>query len=520
MNATPHPPQLAGYEPIRFLGAGGFADVFLYRQPILQRLVAIKIPRRSASQELRDDFAIEASLMARVATHPAVPSLIELGNHVDGRAYIAMEYCPVADLGNRVRSEPLSLAETLHYIIHVGGAVEMLHRMGIVHRDIKPGNILLTTYGTPVLTDFGIATHQGTTAQGRAREGFSAPWAAPEQHVAGALAQPAADIYSLCATAWSFLTGRSPYEVPGGDNTPLALAQRVQKGVLPPLPLPGAPASLHAVLRKGLAKRPEDRFSTVMELAKALQAIQTEIGQPHTPITVLTDVDAHESLALDDAEAGVTVVRRPRVLGSEAPGFADFVAPPPSPARSETENRTVVARRPALGAQPGQSVRAGNPNVPAWSGIGGPQPARSSLSSPAPPARPASKWAIGAGVALVLVGVIALIASLRGQPGTITELPTQAPTQAQDPVPLHLPPVTGLRVVIADGQVEATWDYHVAVPHTFLYEAEGEGLPSVAEETSDKRVTFAAPPGQICVVVTARASDGRSSESRKACVNN
>ena len=169
-------PEIPGFRWVRPLGQGGFADVFLYRQELPSREVAIKVVRTQGDERGTKELHREADAMTLLAGHPAVVELHGVGTTADGRAYLVMEYCPVADLLTQVRARPMALEKALDTMIKVCGGVEMFHRLGYVHRDIKPSNIMLDAYGKPVLADFGVASKVGQLEVG-AFDGFSVLWA-------------------------------------------------------------------------------------------------------------------------------------------------------------------------------------------------------------------------------------------------------------------------------------------------------------------------------------------------------
>src|SRR5690606_31842606 len=161
---------------------------------------------------------------------------------------------------------PMSVPDVLRLGIRLAGALEAAHQAGIVHRDVKPANILLTEYGVPVLSDFGISTidegfgepavaprtdeRPGT---GESSVGMSLPWAAPETLWDDPVSDARSDRYAFAATLYSLLAGHSPHEVPGGPNTASHLTGRIRSGFVAAMRRPDVPASLHEVLRRGLA---------------------------------------------------------------------------------------------------------------------------------------------------------------------------------------------------------------------------------------------------------------------------
>ena len=204
------PPVISGFTYLERLGAGGYSTVYLFEQHMPRREVAVKVMNADVEDKTASRFESEANLMARVSSHPAILSIYGAGVSADGHPFLVMEYCPPPQLGAILRQGPLNVAETLSTAIQIAGAVETAHRAGIVHRDIKPANILFTTYRRPVLSDFGISAMSGPEASEELR-GMSVPWAPPEQLVGMRSANPASDIYSLGATTFAMLTGRSPF---------------------------------------------------------------------------------------------------------------------------------------------------------------------------------------------------------------------------------------------------------------------------------------------------------------------
>ncbi len=147
---------------------------------------------------------------------------------------------PGSNFLERARSERFSIADALRVAVQVASAVETAHRVGILHRDIKPANILTSEYGRPGLTDFGIASTGGPADEA---EGVSIPWSPPEAFGQATL-EVRADVYSLAATAYHLLSGRSPFEIPGGRNGPLDLMSRIERERVPPIGRSDVPPSL------------------------------------------------------------------------------------------------------------------------------------------------------------------------------------------------------------------------------------------------------------------------------------
>ena len=276
-------PAITGYTWVRALGSGGFADVHLYHQLLPSRDVAIKVVRSPGDQAGVEELRREADALAAVGGHPAVVELHGVGVTDDARPYLVMEYCPVADIGDQVRSRPLAVDQALDMMVQVCGGVEVLHRCGLVHRDIKPGNLMLDAYGRPVLGDFGVAARVGALESGLV-DGFSVLWAPPEQQDSQAHAHPTQDVWALAATTWTLLSGRSPFEDPLGDNRPVEVARRVRSGRIRALGRQDAPGLLETVLREAMDLDPLRRTASAVALGEGLQEVQRLMGRPVTPM--------------------------------------------------------------------------------------------------------------------------------------------------------------------------------------------------------------------------------------------
>lgn len=299
------PPNLPGFSFIRILGSGGFADVFLYEQNLPRRQVAVKVLLSDVvTHELRQMFQAEANLMAQLSSHPSILTIHQAGVSADGRPYLVMELCSPT-LGQRYRAQQLPVAEVLRIGVKVASAVETAHRAGVLHRDIKPSNILTTAYGHPVLSDFGIAATRAESPDSDTI-GLSIPWSAPEVLLDESNGTVASEVYSLAATVYTLLAGRSPFEVEGGENGSAELVRRITRGKLAPIGRADVPASLEALLRAGLARKPDARQHSVLELARQLQSVETELGYDQTPLEVAAESWVDEGLA-DPADRTVIV---------------------------------------------------------------------------------------------------------------------------------------------------------------------------------------------------------------------
>ena len=353
-------PEIEGLTFIEHLGTGGYSDVYLYEQRRPRMRVAVKVLQdgRLSDGELAQ-FAAEAETMAELADHPNIVQVFSTSTTRDGRPYLVMKYYPPPNLARRAATQRLTIAEVLRTGIQISSAVETAHRAGILHRDIKPANILISQYGEPGLADFGIA---GKTTESTGEEdlGVSIPWSPPEVLSGASNGSVASDIYSLAATLWHLLAGRSPHEVPGGDNSPRALMGRILRSAPPATGRADAPASLDRLLQQSMSKNPQLRPASALEFARLLQGIEQELRYARTPIVVE-----------DSGSAGTAATER------AAPTVA--ATPPSAPAaRANPSARPDPTDEPATTQRP---VRVSTPQSP-------PSPVVPPLAD-RPPTRPA-----------------------------------------------------------------------------------------------------------------------------------
>lgn len=263
--------QLGSYQIIERLGEGGMAVVYKAYQAQTDRQVALKIlpPHYAADPNFVSRFEQEARILAKL-NHAHILPLFDYGQ-VDGLTYIVMPLVSSGTLADLMKSSPLPLEQILQIISQVGGALNYAHTKGLVHRDVKPDNILMDEEGNCRLTDFGIAKFaQDSNRMTRTGVAVGTPaYMSPEQ-IRGEELDRRSDVYSLGVVLYEMATGRPPFEA----NT---TAEVMVRHLHEPLPLPRTlnpklPEAVEAVIVKSLAKRAEDRYATTQEMVQALQA--------------------------------------------------------------------------------------------------------------------------------------------------------------------------------------------------------------------------------------------------------
>ena len=522
------PPELPGLTFIKEIGVGGYADVHLYEQAMPRMRVAVKVLfAEGLSEEVRRRFTAEANTMAELADHPNIVQVFRAGVTEDGRPYLVMKYYPQRNLALRSKLERLSVPEVLAIGVRIACAVETAHRAGILHRDIKPANILTSQYGEPGLTDFGIATTKGDEMTGDA-PGMSVPWAPPEVLFATAPADERSDVYSLGATLWHLLVGHSPFEVPGGDNSSLAMMRRVREQPPPRTGREDVPTSLERVLAQAMAKDQAARPSSALSLARSLQAVEIEQRWNPTPLVLLDTAEAARAVDPTEPDPGEerTRLRGPTVVHAQpsAPGPA---APAPHP--EETEGATVSLPR-WRGAPPSSPQPASSPSpliappstsreqatvrrqvVPA-------APTRAAEPAAPPEARPSGRrrTVVAAVAALVLVMVLATVLVVveghhGSSPGTNGSSPgsgasSQNALVGQGSAP-GTPVVTSTR--ISTTEVQFTWTYTAPVAGDYF---QWRVVGGDWTRTTTPSATVADAAGQqVCIQVQVGRATGTAS---------
>jgi serine/threonine protein kinase len=263
------------YELQELVGSGGMSNVFRAYDRLLERPVAIKVlhEQLGRDEDYVERFRREARAVAQLA-HPNIVTVIDRGEE-DGRQYIVFEYIEGENLKALVANGALPVDETLHYGLQVARALDFAHKRGLVHRDVKPQNVLLNEDGQAKVTDFGIARSldvQGVTQTGTILG--TSDYIAPEQ-ARGDKVDQKTDIYSLGTVLYELLTGEVPYE---GDNF-VAVAMRHVNDPVPSVldRRRDVPIRLDLVIQRAMAKNPDDRFESMEKLVEELERCLVEL---------------------------------------------------------------------------------------------------------------------------------------------------------------------------------------------------------------------------------------------------
>jgi len=408
--------QFGPYQIVAPLGEGGMAVVYKAYQPSMERYVALKVlPRQMAeTAEFIERFKREAHLLAQLQ-HPHILPVFDYGQS-EGYAYIVMPFVQSGTLADLLKTRRMSLPEICRTMTQIGEALGYAHAHGMIHRDVKPSNVLIDESGNCLLTDFGLARMtEGTAHLTSSGAVMGTPaYMSPEQGM-GAKLDGRSDIYSLGIILYEMVTGQVPYSA----ETPIAV---VFKHIQNPLPsarklVSDLPQDLEMVLLKSLAKDPADRYQSAEDFVRAIQmAIPA-----HTPAENPT------SAALPTTKVAAPVRK-------------------PQPASSPTTPVPPV-RRPVPSAPPPVSYTP--PTTP-------PQPIYKPVSQPSIPAQKKRKlpWVL-VGIGLIVICCIGIallyIASNYNIDLSPAPIPTirnclplpDAPTvTARDDIPCRKTPLT------------------------------------------------------------------------------
>lgn len=412
----------------------------------MQRWVALKVLHVDHLDErARQAFRRECELMGRLSAHPHVVTLYKADIAPDQRPYLITEFCPGGSLEDALTARgPLPPGEVHDIALQLTDALVAAHGHGVVHRDVKPANALITTFGKVALTDFGLSVAPGPGAAD-GLDAYTAEHAAPEVLGDGHIS-PAGDLYALGSTLYALLMGASPFPRRPRED-PMAHLLRVRRDA--PQPLPGVPTRLAEVVLHLLAKEPSARPATAAETRRLLSEAasgQAEVGAGGT---------------WRPPGSGASGSRR-EIEGSGGPGGRDG-QPPELP----------WGRGP-VGATTTREVPLDPPEPP-----------------PPPPRRPSRGVVISAACAVVVAAVVVALLLLRD------DVP---------PLPPEGPPITLEEPVDRGSSVTLRWSGPEGLTYVVFYDSVDDELQTTSAGTASTLDLEVTPDTPYCLEV--RGSDG------------
>jgi serine/threonine protein kinase len=333
--------QFGSYEIKELLGRGGMAGVYRGYQASIDRSVAVKVlpAELLADPHFSTRFSNEARTLARLA-HPSILPLYDFGE-ANGMPYIVMPLMTHGSLADRLQGGPLSLAETVRVITAVAGALDFANKQGILHRDIKPNNILFDQHDNPYLADFGIAkaVESSTSLTGTGIIG-TPDYMSPEQ-ARGDPLDHRSDLYSLGVVTYQCLTGNQLFRA----TTPMGVIFKHVSEAPRPLRdlVPDVPEAVEKVVLKALAKSPDERFSSASEFARAFsRAAADALATPPAEGTAVHEEPATEARPFTEVGSQAwEMPQAPPVQPAYAGSSASFSLPAGSVAAPEATKRGI-----------------------------------------------------------------------------------------------------------------------------------------------------------------------------------
>jgi serine/threonine protein kinase len=297
VKAVPPPRQIPGYQLLGRLGAGSMATVYKARQVSLDRLVAVKVLPKKYSQlpEFVKRFYAEGRAAAKL-NHSNIVAALDVGRHADTH-YFVMEYVEGHTVYERLVTEgSYPEAEALATMIQIAQALNHSHQAGLIHRDVKPKNILITNEGVAKLADMGLAraVSDREAAEAEAGKTFGTPYyIAPEQVRGDVNIDSRADIYSLGATLYHMVTGKAPFE---GPDVTVIMRKHLRDAIVPPDHVnPRLSNGISEIIELCMAKDPLKRYITTSDLIEDLQAV----AEGRSPVQARRLIDLSELDALN-----------------------------------------------------------------------------------------------------------------------------------------------------------------------------------------------------------------------------
>ena len=394
------------YEILEVIGTGGMAVVYKARCHRLNRLVAIKILKDDylEDEDFRSRFHSESQAVAMLS-HPNIVSVYDVSTSVSLEAdYIVMELIEGISLKQYMEKKQfLNWKETLHFAIQIAKALQHAHSRGIVHRDIKPHNIMVLKNGSVKVTDFGIARlmSQGNTLTKEALG--SVHYISPEQAKGGRV-DDRSDLYSLGVVMYEMMCGRPPYD---GDSPVAVAIQHINGGAMMPSTInSNIPGGLEQIIMKAMANEPAKRYSSATQMLQDMDEFRKDPA-------ILFDYN------IPPLDAVTQLPKEPQVIPMPAHTTAERVANKANPARTSSSAGRSSTSRPSSTSKPSSTSRSGSPSSRSSTSKPNSSSSRSSTSSKSTSNSSDKNWVAIIAVIIcamaLVVAVIFLLISCQGQ---------------------------------------------------------------------------------------------------------
>lgn len=508
---------MPGYLDLQPLAQGGFSVVYRAFQESFNRTVALKVIEVDLGDPTAQaTFWAECAATGRLTGHPNIVTVLDSGLTSDGRPYLTVDYYERGSLADRLRSEgPLPVDEVLRIGIKIAGALETAHSAGILHRDVKPQNILMSQFGEPALADFGIAAFDAESAA-RVVGALTPVHAAPEV-IAGQPASRSSDVYSLGSTLYLLLAGRAPHESRPGESLE-ALQRRVVTEPVGDISRTDVPSMITDLLRRMLAAEPAGRYPSALDAGMALRDLQRRFGHARTDLLVPASVQGprpgqDEVIALrQEAAARALPGIEPRPPGAPGvPGVPDRKRslPPLPPQADRLEINLTPRLSPSVPGSPDSTNRSpGGPSAHSISSQTGPGTAAPRGASPTvaravspatrqlldPPERSRTgRWIAVAALAVAFVAIAALVFVLSSTGGDKGSPDRGSGPNHPDAKDLPAEPGT------EPSKLAATWDgEELVVTWRYQVDRDQQASVDVSNATGESLLPLAAEaaPGQ------------------------
>lgn len=402
--------QLGRYEIIGELGQGAMGIVYKAKDPLIDRVVAIKTISLNLAMEEKEEYEARFYQEAKAAgrlSHPNIVTIYDVGKSGDV-AYIAMEFLEGRELRDVLNEDPLlPISKVLDIVVQVAQGLAYAHEHGIVHRDVKPANIMVVRDGHVKITDFGIARMASASVRTQTGMVLGSPkYMSPEQ-VMGKTIDQRSDIFSLGVMLYEMITGQVPFN---GENVN-AIMYQILNAVPSPLNTlnPAVPDMLNFIVAKALAKAPDDRYRDAGEFANDLRACRDAVPRPGaskpqaapiTPLPASIPMVRHEGVEAEEAKP-VATMGLSSVFDSSAATMR-LAAMTGSPEDVEELAKTLKVARPTM-----EAISQAAPPIAKPTAAERPLPAqaRRSEADAATPSK-GSNWPLIAILAVVLIGLV------------------------------------------------------------------------------------------------------------------